>query len=214
MQGTCSGLLWLALGYRRRSVLHAFFRAWQGFTSLHFWARSVLVPDSLEERLRRVLALATPAWSPRSALHRHLLNKQQNRNDDLLLRVFCLWHSTALLLRYRRGLAQDLDAGLRPEPDAEPAPQPCSLAHICTELRPWFLIVEALEYFALRCLRSVSPAMLRSTSTAQRRPNFISVAGRPALLWLRGCVLPTLICIAQPAPGDEDHPRALLDFLD
>ena len=214
MPCTGSGLLWLALGYWRRSALHNFFRAWQSFTSLRFWARSVLAPDSLEDRLQQVLALASPAWSPRTALHRHLLNKQQNRCDALLLRFFALWHSTALLLQYRSSLAQDLDAGLRPEPDAEPAPQPRSFVHICTELRPWFFIVEALEYLALRRLRAVSSATLRSTSTAQRRPNFISVAGRPALLWLRGCVLPTLICIAPPAPGDEDHPRALLDFLD
>ena len=166
-------------------------------------------PLSLEDRLAQVVERATPAWSPRTASLRHLANEYQNSCDALLERFFALWRSTAQLLQYRRDIAQLVDSGFRTEP-----PQTVTLAHACSELRIWFCVVAALDHVSLRRLRIANSSVLYNTCTAQARPNFLRIAERPALLWHRGCILPTLICIAQPAPGDENHPRALLDFLD
>ena len=103
---------------------------------------------------------------------------------------------------------------VRPEPDAEPeTAQRATLHSIATDLRAWFRIVLALSHRDVRSLLVGSGTAWYQTRTAQRRPNYLVIGGRPALPWRRGHTLPVIICISQPSTVDAQHDLALIDSL-
>ena len=132
-----------------------------------------------------------------------------------LKRFYRGWHSVALLEIHVREMAASARAAPQPaEPEVEPdTPHRTAFADLLMDLRSLYRVVVFLSYFSIRALRVTSRFSLSRTGTAQHRPNYFLMNGRPALLWRRGMELPIIICIAQPLPGDENNPRSIIDFL-
>ncbi|CAE7262101.1 unnamed protein product [Symbiodinium microadriaticum] len=218
-----SALHWLAEGFRRRTVLKFYFEIWYLADAPHYALLQAQDSASLStvpfELSPGVFCLGTKAQVQRSE---HSMRKASRLAEALssmrverirfLKRLFLGWHSVVLLEVHIREMVATARTAPHPiEPEGEPDTPRCIVfADLLMDLRALFRVVVFLPYSSIRALRAASRFSLSRTSTAQQRPNYFLMEGRPALLWHRGMELPVIICIAQPSPGDEYHPRSIV----
>ena len=221
-----SALHWLAEGFRRRVVLKFYFEIWYLADAPHYGLLQAQDSASLStvpfELSPGVYCLGTKAQvqSSEHSMHRasriaETLSALRVERVRFLKHTFLGWHSAVILEVHVREMAASARTAPQPaEPEGEPeVPRCAAFADLLMDLRSLYRVVVFLSYPSIRALRAVSRFSLSRTSTAQHRPNYFLMDGRPALLWHRGMELPVIICIAQPSPGDEYHPRSIVDFL-
>ena len=221
-----SALHWLAEGFRRRIVLKFYFEIWYLADAPQYALLQAQDSASLStvpfELSPGVFCLGTKAQVQRSEQSMRkasrlaeALSSMRVERIRFLKRLFLGWHSVVLLeVHIREMAASARTAPHFAEPEGEPdTPHRTAFAELLMDLRALFRVVVFLSYSSIRALRVASRFSLSRTSTAQQRPNYFLMEGHPALLWHRGMQLPVNICIAQPSPGDEYHPRSIVDFL-
>ena len=224
MDRSSTAALWLADGVHRRTALQFFFNVW--YLSDSPAARIVQANESasmptLPRMLGPDLLCLGTARQLRDSERRaraasrlaELLSTWRVERIRLIKKVVIAWHGIVLWNQHLRETV--VLSRTAPEPEGEPeARHRTGLQHMFRDLRALYCLVRFLCHADVRTARCTSSFALFELSTAQARPNFTLVDGRPALIWHRGIELPVIICIARPQPGDENHPRALVDFLD